>query len=103
MGHALRLGTLSYVFTPPPNDRARQPDDGWRAHWPTEMQEELYDLAADPGERENLVDSRPEEARLLREQLAEWIRSQSQRAAEHEPLAIDPQLAEELRALGYAE
>ena len=37
----------------------------------------------------------------MREQVRQWIADQERRAGEREGLTIDPELAEELRALGY--
>ncbi len=64
---------------------------------------QLYDLAEDPGERRNLIDTRPELAaeldRLLREQLGQLRRSG--RLDQELPDEIDDQLMERLRSLGY--
>jgi arylsulfatase A-like enzyme len=98
---ALRLGSRSYIFTPPPNELSRRRDDGWKAHWPSAMREELYDLETDPGETIDLSLERPAQARLLREQLRAWLRDQQHHAAKRERISIDPELASELQALGY--
>jgi len=56
---------------------------------------ELYDLAADPGEKRNLLAERRRESARLREMMAPL---KSEAAA---PAAIDPEEAEKLAALGY--
>jgi arylsulfatase A-like enzyme/Tfp pilus assembly protein PilF len=58
---------------------------------------ELYDLAADPGEAHNLVESRPDDARVLRGLLA------SVRAAAREtaPTGESAETRARLRSLGY--
>jgi arylsulfatase A-like enzyme len=64
--------------------------------------EQLYDLAVDPGESENLVDREPELAAQLRE-TAERIRDANAALGERAPEVVEPTAAEadQLRALGY--
>jgi choline-sulfatase len=73
---ALRMGALKYIDAPRP---------------------ELYDLAADPGETQNLVGARTADVQRLRRGL------DALRATERAALraADDPEVAEKLRALGY--
>jgi arylsulfatase A-like enzyme len=63
---------------------------------------EYYDVAADPGETENLAEQRQELAASLRRQLtvmmAPWERPD---AAVNRALSLDPEQAERLAALGY--
>lgn len=59
---------------------------------------ELYDVAADPGETRNLVDSQREQARRLKGVLQATQKSFKTRSAE----AADPELARSLQSLGYA-
>jgi choline-sulfatase len=59
---------------------------------------ELYDLSADPGETQDLATARPAEVGRLR-QAVEATRGGERQAA---PGPTDPQVAERLRALGYA-
>jgi tetratricopeptide (TPR) repeat protein len=59
---------------------------------------ELYDLASDPGETRNLLAERPREAARLREALRAF-RDNDQPATTATP---EPEVAERLRALGYA-
>jgi arylsulfatase A-like enzyme len=65
-----------------------------------EPAEALYDLAADPGERVNLLEAEPDRRRALelrvKEARARLTRRESAREVE-----IDPELDRELRALGY--
>lgn len=60
---------------------------------------ELYDLGADPGERRNLAAADPAAVRGL-----SWLLAQRKRPGEPPkapPVALDPELEAELRALGY--
>ncbi|MEZ5065357.1 MAG: sulfatase-like hydrolase/transferase [bacterium] len=59
---------------------------------------ELYDLRHDPGETRNVVADHPEEARRL----GDAVRDVLATAVPLEPVAADPEVAERLRALGYA-
>jgi len=66
----------------------------------TEQTEQLYDLREDPGETTDLSDRRPEDLQRMRELVADWragLVSITGSAAE----ALDPELEEGLRALGY--
>jgi arylsulfatase A-like enzyme/Flp pilus assembly protein TadD len=72
-----RLGTLKLVEAPRP---------------------ELFDLGADPDERDDLSARRPAEVARLRQALAAFRGADSPGAAP----APDPEAAERLRALGYA-
>jgi arylsulfatase A-like enzyme len=118
---AVRLGARKYIATPapPPPDRDDRKRDGWLAHWPTAASEELYDLAADPGERANRAASDAATARAMRARVETWLADQSDRAdALLETLRDTPgadaqrdasrferdlDLEEMLRSLGYAE
>jgi choline-sulfatase len=59
---------------------------------------ELYDLAADPGETASLTDRRPEDVARLRQALAAFRGSDTPGTVP----ALAPEVAERLRALGYA-
>ena len=74
--HSFRVGALKYIDAPRP---------------------ELYDLAQDPGEQDDLAARRPDDVARLSAALA------AMRAAERTAVrtASDPQVAERLRALGY--
>jgi arylsulfatase A-like enzyme len=68
------------------------------------LPEELYDLAADPGEHENLVGARPDVAAELRQRLAALVATGAQAApAEEAAYSAEEQqvLQERLRDLGY--
>lgn len=65
-----------------------------------EPAEALYDLEADPGERQNLLETEPTRRRVL----ALRVKETRARLARHEAageVAIDAELDAELRALGY--
>jgi arylsulfatase A-like enzyme len=64
-----------------------------------EWEEELYDLAADPGEHVNLVDARPDVADRLRDDLAE--RQRARVVTDEELEGSSAEDLEALRALGY--
>jgi arylsulfatase A-like enzyme/Tfp pilus assembly protein PilF len=61
---------------------------------------ELYDLGADPGERENVLLSRKAIAREMREEL-ERERAALEKGAPHELAATDPATEARLKSLGY--
>jgi arylsulfatase A-like enzyme len=77
---AVRRGRWKYI---------EAPDEGTR---------ELYDLAADPGERRNRVSEAPAEAAALATMLEDWRRAVTVRQPSG---AIAPEDAAKLRALGY--
>jgi arylsulfatase A-like enzyme len=63
---------------------------------------ELYDLSSDPGETENLVDSRPEAFDKLRENMArieETLRAGAVTSGGESSLS--PELLDQLQELGY--
>ena len=64
-----------------------------------EYEEELYDLAADPGELVNLVQARPDVAARLRDDLA--ARQRARVVSEDDADAPSAEDLEALRALGY--
>jgi tetratricopeptide (TPR) repeat protein len=59
-------------------------------------QPELYDLASDPGENRNIVETQPQIAGQLASKLAAWTTSGRETAYEPEP-----ELLAQLRSLGY--
>ena len=63
----------------------------------------LFDLAADPGERTNLVDARPELVERLRAEFVAWRQRHGDgRVADH-LIRDDAEDLERLRMLGYTE
>jgi arylsulfatase A-like enzyme/Tfp pilus assembly protein PilF len=62
---------------------------------------EFYDLASDPGELNNIVDSRPEDARRLMNLIGEFIDETGKNAYELDYSHMDEESREKLAALGY--
>jgi arylsulfatase A-like enzyme len=85
--HAVRVGDWKLILSP------------------EERGFELYDLARDPGERDNLAGLRPDVLGRLGERLMAWRRGQRAHAAAPgaAPAAPDAEAAARLRALGYVE
>ena len=76
-----------------------------RALFSAGPREELFDLAADPGEREDLSQSDPQRTAHYRQLLFAELRA-ARGLTPHAgviPVPLTPELAEELRALGYLE
>jgi arylsulfatase A-like enzyme/Tfp pilus assembly protein PilF len=71
--------------------------EGWRVI--EAPRPELYDLAADPGERANLAGARPELLASMRAELRRVEAATAPRAAR--AIQPDPEVAEALRSLGY--
>lgn len=70
------------------------------------LTEELYDLAADPGEQRNLSDVRPADVEAYRRELAAFVqKSRGVRMARGvgEPVLLDAETQSQLRALGYVQ
>jgi arylsulfatase A-like enzyme/Flp pilus assembly protein TadD len=63
---------------------------------------ELYDLAKDPGELQNLFEQKPAVAGELRAQLAGVVQKYSAGTETAQKTSLDPAMAERLQALGYA-
>jgi arylsulfatase A-like enzyme len=73
----------------------------WKYITATDGSAELYDLAADPEERDDRAGREPERARALAERLEAVFRSFTPGAGEPDPAAVERAILEELRALGY--
>ncbi|MDQ2941828.1 MAG: sulfatase-like hydrolase/transferase [Chloroflexota bacterium] len=69
--------------------------------WRSDDQHELYDLASDPGERSNLVESEPEVARRLHKDLERMLREMRDDEVRTSEALYDEETLERLRALGY--
>ena len=63
----------------------------------------LYDLSQDPGETADLAGRRPDVVERLRQSLEQLERDQAAEGVEGGRALIDPALAEQLQALGYAD
>ncbi|MCZ6784881.1 MAG: sulfatase [Proteobacteria bacterium] len=63
----------------------------------------LVDLAADPGERENLGPKRPRIRERMRAELEAHLREARAKRGDTEPARIDPETETLLRSLGYIE
>ncbi len=74
-------------------------DRRWK--WIDSPEPELYDLAADPGERRNLVDSASDRALPLRRRLASWSQEWSRGALPVAMSRADPETLRKLASLGY--
>ena len=64
---------------------------------------QLFDLVEDPGERVNVADLHPEVVESFMAQLKTLRKGQSEELQEPLPEGLDPELEEQLRALGYVE
>ena len=62
---------------------------------------ELYDLAADPGERHNLYTSGDPRALDLSRQMEQWVAAMPRQSVQ--PTRLDKSAAERLRSLGYVQ
>lgn len=70
--------------------------------WSSDGKHELYDIATDPAESQNLVDSFPQEAQRLRDILFDFINSNSaQETTTEQDIEMDRYLEQHLRGLGY--
>ncbi|PYQ38852.1 MAG: hypothetical protein DMF77_23175 [Acidobacteria bacterium] len=81
-------------------------DDGYKFVYDTRTgDEELYDVARDPGEKTNLVASDPLRAAWSRQALHHWIASVARTATSGTvaPASLTPEQCENLRSLGYVE
>jgi arylsulfatase A-like enzyme len=82
--------------------------EGWKLIWNTESNERfLFDLATDPGERQNVVEEQPQRAEKMATILEEHLRmvkaDGTLGAGKRQELALDADLLEQLRNLGYVE
>jgi arylsulfatase A-like enzyme len=64
---------------------------------------ELYDLAADPQERNDLAASDPLRAAFYRQSLHGWLLTLERAASADQETKLSPEQVENLRALGYLE
>jgi hypothetical protein len=73
------------------------------AHQPS-GRTELYDMRADPGERDDLSGARPEiEGRLMARVMEQQARARETGVRSSAPLELDPEMIDALEALGYGE
>jgi arylsulfatase A-like enzyme len=71
--------------------------------WHSDEGNELYDLATDPGEDNNLVDSDSARADALRRQLFDWLADVEKFEPEHQDPELDDMMRQQLQGLGYIE
>lgn len=69
--------------------------------WKSDGSHELYDLGADPEERENLAARDADQANRLHERLEAWVRAMEERSVRSGDAAYDDETLERLRGLGY--
>ena len=102
---AIRLGSLTYILTPPPppRERDRRYRDGWFSYWPRRARQELYDRASDPDEAQDLSTTKTATARELRGRLRRWLAARPPRPSSSTQPPLDPEAQRRLRALGYAD
>ena len=77
--------------------------EGWldRPLNPAPPSAQLYDLTADPGEKVNLAESRPEMVQLLEAELRRIHPGAGRTIAPGEAGEINPELLDRLQSLGY--
>lgn len=93
---SLRRRDLKYIAT--------MPGDFDEVSGSEFLAEELYDLAVDPSEQNDLSATHPARVDELREELVAFLRKgRGVRMARGvgEPVALDPETRSQLRALGY--
>lgn len=90
-------------FDPLPYDRALRAirTEGYKYIWASDGRDELYNIRADPEEKENLISTQPEKAQELRQMLEGWLRGFPPYEAEEEAMELDEITRERLRGLGY--
>ncbi|MFQ5923843.1 MAG: sulfatase, partial [Anaerolineales bacterium] len=77
--------------------------NGYKYIWSSDGRSELFNIADDPSESENLIAANPAKATELRSQLMDWLDQHSPNSWPPSPVSvdIDPVTVERLRALGY--
>lgn len=76
--------------------------NGWKFIWGSNGRNELYDLAVDPLEQQNVIDHSPDRAQALAVQLQEMIKRYERGPAAPMPVpSLDTATQERLRSLGY--
>lgn len=78
--------------------------DGWKYIWDRDSETtELYNLDADPDEAESVVNSKPEKATEMREELVEHISLVRETNEDLPNIAMDTETERRLKDLGYLE
>jgi arylsulfatase A-like enzyme/Flp pilus assembly protein TadD len=62
---------------------------------------ELYDLAKDPAEADNVIDKQPQRARIMKDKLARILEQFVRKDSAGSKMEIDDQMRENLESLGY--
>ncbi len=76
--------------------------NGWKyieTTFPDKVPPELYDLSADPGEKENVYTSRPDMAEKMRKMMDEFLEGVPEGTSRS--VTLDKEAIEQLKALGY--
>ncbi len=99
------IGNQAGTFDFTPFDRAIQSiqQGRYKLILSSDGREELYEVAIDPTERQNLIHREPGIARELEEQLQRWQHGLILAPADRTEPELDPKTREALRALGYLE
>lgn len=78
-------------------------DGNWKLIWGTDGRHELYDLAKDPLETNDLLTRLPEQARLMEARLQAVLDGMPKTGDAEETGELDAETRDQLRALGYIE
>jgi arylsulfatase A-like enzyme len=74
---------------------------GYKLIWGSDGRHELYDLAHDPAETQNLAEREPEQLRTLVDQLQAWMDGLQTAAFDQQQADMDEVVVERLKDLGY--
>jgi len=87
-----------------PGDKYALIEKEWKFLHAPEWKDELFHISVDNVETSNLVESRPQKAEKMKTDLLGWIEEYSgYSSSEGAGTKLDPEISEQLRALGYLE